>query len=58
MKEFSNINVSVNKDIIVIDDNIDIKVIRDGNNYKFIILNNTVGSHIDVEFTDDVDMFE
>lgn len=58
MSEIYNMNVSVNKDIIVIDDNVDIKVIRDGNDYKFIILNNNVGSHIDIEFTDDVDIFE
>ena len=31
MSEIYNMNVSVNKDIIVIDDNVDIKVIRDGN---------------------------
>lgn len=50
-------NVEINGDVIVIDDNIDIKVIRSDNNYKLVILKSNIGD-VNVEFTDDVSMFE
>ena len=50
-------NVDVENHVIVIDDNVEIKVIRNDNDYKLIILKPNVGK-IDVDFTDDVSMFE